>query len=247
MANPTNVVSVAILMSLRRTMPRLFILAVAAAMATLLASRANLIDLPRIYDPFALPDLDETPHWLTQVQLKLVDANVENCAFAFAKTGLPATLQPTKGLGTSCEIERPVTLTKLSRATIRAEDTRCNIAARLYMWEKHALQPASQRYFNEPVVEILHFGSYSCRTIAGSSHMSEHANANAFDISGFRLRSGKVISVLGNWSTPSMESKFLHVARDSACDYFNLTLSPDYNAAHKDHFHVDMGWVRRCG
>jgi hypothetical protein len=234
-------------MTLRRSLPRLFILMVAAAMATLLAARAGLIDLPRNYDPFALPDLDETPHWLTPVQLKLVDADVDNCSFALARTGLPATLQPTRGNGTSCEIERPVTVARLSQAAIRPEQTRCNIAARLYMWEKHALQPTAQRYFREPVVEILHFGSFSCRTIAGSSHMSEHASANAFDISGFRLRSGKVISVLNNWSTPSMESRFLHVARDTACDFFNLTLSPDYNAAHRDHFHVDMGWARGCG
>jgi hypothetical protein len=76
--------------------------------------------------------------------------------------------------------------------------------------------------------------------------MSEHAQANAFDISGFRLKSGKLISVLNHWPNTSAESKFLHAARDSACDYFNLTLSPDYNAAHKDHFHVDMGWIRSC-
>lgn len=233
-------------MTLRRTLPRLFFIAVAAAMATVVASRIGLIDLPRKYDPFALPDLDETPHWLTQMQLKLVDADVGNCAFALARTGLSIRLKPSKGQGTSCEIERPVTLDKLSRATIRAEDTRCNIAARLYMWEKHALQPAALRIFKEPVAEILHFGSYSCRTIAGSSHMSEHAQANAFDISGFRLKSGKLISVLNHWPNTSAESKFLHAARDSACDYFNLTLSPDYNAAHKDHFHVDMGWIRSC-
>jgi hypothetical protein len=113
-------------MTLRRTLPRLFFLAVAAAMATVVASRIGLIDLPRKYDPFALPDLDETPHWLTQMQLKLVDANVENCVFALARTGLPIRLKPSKGLGTSCELEKPVTLGKLSRAIIRAEDTRCN-------------------------------------------------------------------------------------------------------------------------
>ncbi len=246
MAIPTELVSLAKIMSRRRTLPRLFILAVAAAMATLVASRAGLIDLPRRYDPFALPDLDETPHWLTPIQLKLVDADAENCSFALARTGLSARLLPSKGRGTSCEIESPVNLAKLSRATIRAEQTRCNIAARLYMWEKHVLQPTALRIFKEPIAEILHFGSYSCRTIAGSSHMSEHANANAFDISGFRLKSGRTISVLNHWSNTTAESKFLHTLRDGACDYFNLTLSPDYNAAHKDHFHVDMGWVRRC-
>ncbi len=233
-------------MNLRRILPRLLILAIAAAMATLVASRTGLIDLPRRYDPFAVPDLDETPHWLTSTQLKLVDLEFENCRAAVIRARLTATFQPSKGMGTSCERNGTVELAALSKARLRTEETRCAIAARLYMWEKHVIQPAAQRYFNEPVAEILHFGSYSCRTIAGSHQMSEHATANAFDISGFRLKSGKQISILKDWPARSTEMKFLHAVRDGACDYFNLVLSPDYNAAHKDHFHVDMGWIRRC-
>jgi hypothetical protein len=114
------------------------------------------------------------------------------------------------------------------------------------MWEKHVIQPEALRRFGEPVVEITHFGSFSCRTIAGSRYMSEHAKADAFDISGFRLKSGKLIGVLRDWPENSRESRFLREVRNGACDYFNLVLSPDYNAAHKDHFHVDMGWVRGC-
>jgi hypothetical protein len=39
--------------------------------------------------------------------------------------------------------------------------------------------------------------------------------------------------------------------RDGACDLFATVLSPDYNAAHRDHFHLDQaargasGW-RGC-
>ncbi len=233
-------------MQLRRTIPKLIFLAVAMAFAVLIASRAGLIDLPRKYDPFAVPDLDENPHWLTYTQLKLVDLDPRNCQAALARTAMSSRLMPSKGTGTNCEVERPVNLSRLSQARIRPEDTRCNIAARLYMWEKHVLQPASQHYFREPIAEILHFGSFSCRTIAGSSWMSQHATANAFDISGFRMKSGKVISVLKDWPRLGTEMKFLRVVRDGACEYFNLVLSPDYNAAHKDHFHVDMGWARGC-
>jgi hypothetical protein len=135
---------------------------------------------------------------------------------------------------------------RLSIARLRPEETRCAIAARLYMWERHVLQPLSRATFGEPVSEIMHFGSFSCRTIAGSAMMSEHATANAFDISGFRLKSGKLVSVLKDWKGATPESRFLHQARAGACDYFNLVLSPDYNAAHKDHFHLDMGWARGC-
>ena len=40
---------------------------------------------------------------------------------------------------------------------------------------------------------------FSCRTIAGRRSMSEHATANAFDISGFKTKSGKLISVKRDW------------------------------------------------
>ncbi len=233
-------------MTLRRTIPRLFILAVFLLMATVIAARIGLIDLPHKYDPFALPDLDETPHWLTPTQLKLIDLEPENCRIALGRTGFNATFKPAKGIGTDCEQASTVTLSSLSRARLKPEETRCNIAARMYMWEKHIIQPEALRALGEPVAEILHFGSYSCRKIAGSSWMSEHAKANAFDISGFKLKSGKQISVLRDWNASSRESRFLRAVRDGACDYFNLTLSPNYNAAHKDHFHVDMGWARGC-
>jgi hypothetical protein len=117
---------------------------------------------------------------------------------------------------------------------------------RLYMWERHIVQPAAQRLFGEPVAEILHFGSYSCRTIRGRGSMSEHATANAFDISGFRLKSGRVVSVKLDWGKATGSGKFLFIARDGLCEWFNLTLSPDYNADHEDHFHADMGWWRSC-
>ena len=57
--------------------------------------------------------------------------------------------------------------------------------------------------------------------------------------------------MVGDWSGDTPESRFLHEVRDGACDLFATTLSPDYNAAHRDHLHLDqaargaMGW-RAC-
>ena len=76
--------------------------------------------------------------------------------------------------------------------------------------------------------------------------MSEHAMANAFDISGLRLEDGRMISILKAWDGNGYDAEFLHDVRNGLCDYFNLTLSPDYNIDHADHFHVDMGRVRSC-
>jgi len=39
---------------------------------------------------------------------------------------------------------------------------------------------------------------------------------------------------------------FLRAARDDACKIFRVVLGPDYNKAHEDHLHVDMGGGLRC-
>lgn len=38
----------------------------------------------------------------------------------------------------------------------------------------------------------------------------------------------------------------LHGLQPAALRAFNTTLGPQYNAAHRDHLHVDMGPYRLC-
>lgn len=129
----------------------------------------------------------------------------------------------------------------------------CPVAAALKLWEWHVVQPAAQRMLGQPVARITHFGSYSCRRMYGRSvgDFSEHATADAIDISGFVLADGRQISVIGGWSGKSRDAAFLHAVRDGACRLFSTVLSPDYNAAHRDHLHLDQaergatGW-RAC-
>ena len=131
--------------------------------------------------------------------------------------------------------------------------TSCPVAAGLALWEWHAVQPAAIRHFGSKVAAIDHFGSYTCRRIYGRSEgsWSEHSTANAVDIAGFRLEDGTRITVVGDWTAAGAKSAFLREVRDGACELFATVLSPDYNAAHRDHFHFDqanrgaMGW-RGC-
>lgn len=129
----------------------------------------------------------------------------------------------------------------------------CPVAAALAMWEWNVVQPAAQKHFGAQVAAIEHLGSYSCRRMYGRSAggWSEHATADALDVAGFRLADGTRIRVLGDWDGDGPKAEFLREVRDGACKLFSTTLSPDYNAAHRDHFHLDqaergeMGW-RAC-
>ena len=219
---------------------------IALLMLFLMAVQLRIITLPPPYDPFTPPDLREKPTWLTSTKLKVLDFDARSCSTALGQTGLNASLLPPTDPARTCHLQDTVMMSRLSTAHLKPEQTRCNIEARLYMWERNVVQPAARRIFGKPVREITHLGSYNCRTIHNSSHMSEHATSNAFDVSGVVLADGRSISVKRNWNSGGAEGTFLHEIRSGLCQYFNLTLSPDYNADHADHFHVDMGWVRDC-
>ena len=70
--------------------------------------------------------------------------------------------------------------------------------------------------------------------------VSALATANAIDISGFVLADGRRITVAGNWNDKSPQvRRFFQTIHASACKRFGTTLGPDYNAAHRDHFHLE--------
>jgi len=127
--------------------------------------------------------------------------------------------------------------------------TSCPVAAALLLWQQRIIEPAARRRFGTSVRRIDHAGSYSCRRLYGRDEgpFSQHATADAIDITGFQLTDGRRISVLRDWPRASAEAAFLREARDGACDLFATVLSPDYNAAHRDHLHLDQadrpaGW-----
>ncbi|MDH4385195.1 MAG: extensin family protein [Caulobacter sp.] len=124
----------------------------------------------------------------------------------------------------------------------------CKQALAVVIWERQVVQTAAFAELDQAVVGIDHYGSYSCRRIYGQSEgpVSEHALANALDIAGFRLADGTTISVLDDWNDPGPRGRFLHQVRDGACRVFLTTLSPDYNAQHANHLHLDMGGWPKC-
>jgi hypothetical protein len=232
--------------TLKLVLKRLLLIAAVAVLAAYPASRFGVFEWPRAYDPLALPDLAQKPNFLTSWQLRLVDMDPNDCALVLRRAGVAAALRPVTNAGGSCEVSGAIEVTQFSTARVKPEAMRCAVAARLYLWERHDLQVLSQKHFGQSVAEILHFGSYSCRTIRGRSSMSEHATANAFDISGFKLADGQTISLRKDWNGGGSKAVFLREARYSLCNWFSATLSPDYNADHADHFHVDMGWWQTC-
>lgn len=202
--------------------------------------------LPREWNPvYPLdPKADVTP--LTQWKLSRAIRDPQACFAALDRAGATGVALPDKEVSDVCHIRSRVKLWRLGVAHLSPVETRCGIALRLAMWDHHGIQPAARAILGEEVERITHFGSYSCRNIAGSSRLSQHATANAIDVAGFSLADGRRVSVLRDWDGSGPKARFLRAVRASACDWFRLVLSPDYNAAHADHFHFDQGRWGRC-
>ena len=104
------------------------------------------------------------------------------------------------------------------------------------------MQPAAQRWFRQPVVEIKQISAYSCRGMNGNpnAHISEHAFGNALDVAEFDLADGHKVSVQYGWKGSPEEQGFLHDVQLAACNDFTTVLAPGANVYHYNHIHVDL-------
>jgi hypothetical protein len=187
----------------------------------------------------------------------------------------------------------------------------CPMAKELSDWLEYRVQPEAKKFLGSTVVGLHNATSYACRNRYGSdtAPLSEHALANALDVSDFVFASGTHITVLDNWpkavaapaptdpevkpkdeaapkgdtkdekdvavtkakaepgapptqnhaivpdtpeqvepakpdqaepAKPDPKAEFLTAVHDDACKEFGTVLGPEANAAHKNHFHLDM-------
>ncbi len=196
------------------------------------------------------PEADLMPPALRAAQLDRFGRDVGACRSALAGAGfrteaLPERREETRG----CGYRNAVELTQSAHPYSGPVATSCAIAAGLALWERDVVAPAAARHFGQAVTRIELSGpAYACRPIVGrrDGRMSEHARANAIDISGFTLADGTVLSVAAGWRGTERERAFLRAVRNGACRHFRAVLSPDYNRAHADHLHFDRGRDKLC-
>jgi len=159
---------------------------------------------------------------------------------------------PDQTYGAGCTTTHAVRLVSLSSddaslALTNLGPVTCPLASTFAGWARFGVDRAARQILGSPLTKIETMGSYNCRNIAGSERRSAHATGNAIDVSGFVLADGRRISLLGNWNagTPQ-ERQFLRIIHQSACKRFGVVLGPDYNSAHRNHFHVELANTAVC-
>ncbi|MFC3606447.1 extensin-like domain-containing protein [Stutzerimonas tarimensis] len=223
-----------------------FLSIVVASLAAAMAVWRGHLEVPRQWNPWAPLDLRDAPNLLTGHKLRRLQQDRELCLSVLETAEMRFTPMPDIAPEPRCLLENTVRIERSSAQFSAPFRATCHLAAAYALFERHGLQPAAHEVFGQSVARIDHFGSFACRTIARSNRLSQHATANAFDIAGFRLEDGTRITVARDWQGEGDAARFLRRVRDEACQVFNITLGPDYNQAHHDHFHVDMGGGRLC-
>ncbi|MBE9605337.1 extensin family protein [Acetobacteraceae bacterium H6797] len=203
---------------------------------------------PPEWDPMAPLDIRAEPNIVTRLKIHRLNNQPSLCQAVFEASGMTADRLPDRPSAEACPLSNVL---RLKGETVSFSPNRpmvtCPLAVAFLMFERHSLQPAAQAHFGQRVERVRHLGSYACRNVYGreNARRSQHATANALDVQGFTLANGRDIALPRDWGSGE-NGAFLADVRDGACRWFSAVLGPDYNAAHRDHFHLDRGWWRRC-
>ena len=203
--------------------------------------------LPVQHNPYRALDLTAPIGMATYGNLTDLKYDSALCQRKLSEAGVEFTVLAPDEPGSRCALGETLSLqrslTPYNAAPLRMS---CHELAALYVWERNVARPLAEKTFGSPLRQIETYGTYSCRNIAGTGQRSQHAYANAIDISGFVLEDGRRISVKEHWRGRDDEGRYLSKLHKGACRLFSVTLGPDFNAAHADHFHLDMGSTETC-
>ncbi|AZF46568.1 MULTISPECIES: extensin family protein [unclassified Pseudomonas] len=207
------------------------------------------VPLPHEWNPWAPLDVRVSPNLLTRYKLGRLQDDPALCDQVLTTSGLRVSHQADSRADAACPLRSTLRVQGAEVGLSSSFLASCPLAVAFALFERHSLQPAAQAIYGQAVTRVDHLGSFACRNVynRAEGRLSQHASANALDIAGFRLADGRRISVLKDWPGQGADARFLRQVRDGACHAFNGVLSPDYNAAHRNHFHLDMGrwWMCR--
>ncbi|MEM0986664.1 MAG: extensin family protein [Pseudomonadota bacterium] len=216
--------------------------------AVLVIGTALHYTLPSQHNPLRTLDVRAPIGFATYGKLTRAKYSPQACFAALDAGGLEYERIPDRETGRNCGFRNALALQKSltpygGAAVLRMT---CAQAAAVHIWERHVARPLAEEILGASLTRIDTFGTFACRNVAGSRRRSEHATANAIDVSGFRLDDGRIIRVIDHWRKDTPEGRFLREVFQGGCRLFSVSLGPDYNAAHRDHFHFDMGPGDTC-
>ena len=172
------------------------------------------------------------------------------CHVDLNREGVRFSILPDKDTGAGCGLAGTIQLIDIGVPVTNLTAIRCGEARAFVGWVRNAVAPAAYQMLGSELARVDSMGSYSCRNTVGTSgraRRSGHAIANAIDVAGFVLKDGRRITILSDWNSPDADvRRFVETIHASACKRFGTVLSPNYNAAHRNHLHLEDDRANFC-
>ncbi|WP_185804184.1 extensin family protein [Pontivivens nitratireducens] len=140
--------------------------------------------------------------------------------------------------GGACAIAAAVRVSAIGTVAIGGAPVMdCRTALAFADWTAGGLSRAARKG-GRKVSRVDTVASYACRNRYGRAggRISNHALGRAVDVSAVGFTDGSRLSVLHDWT----DTTILQEAAGHACGPFDTVLGPNYNAAHRDHLHLDV-------
>lgn len=204
--------------------------------------------LPSHYNPFTPLSLDDPPGPITQYKLRRLTP--EACASLLSQANQKALIrtQPVADSAGACPLHNVVRVRDFGPVSLNSSFlASCPLALSSALFVSQQARPLTKTWTGSELVRIEHLGSYACRNIyhRPDARRSEHATAEALDISAFRLANGERVTILHGWRSTKTQP-WLQVLLTASCGYYGNGLGPEYNAAHANHFHLGMRGFGLC-
>ncbi|EOF9311118.1 extensin-like domain-containing protein [Enterobacter cloacae] len=204
--------------------------------------------LPSHYNPFTPLSLDDPPGPITQYKLRRLTP--EACTSLLSQANQKALIrtQPVADSAGACPLHNVVRVRDFGPVSLNSSFlASCPLALSSALFVSQQARPLTRTWTGSELVRIEHLGSYACRNIyhRPDARRSEHATAEALDISAFRLANGERVTILHGWRSTKTQP-WLQALLTASCGYYGNGLGPEYNAAHANHFHLGMRGFGLC-
>ena len=204
--------------------------------------------LPSHYNPFTPPKLDDPPGKITQFKLRrLTPAACDDLLKQANQKKLIQTQAVADSAG-DCPLNNIVRVRNFGPVSVSSSFlASCPLALSTALFVNQQAKPLTKTMMGSELSRIEHLGSFACRNIyhRPNAPRSEHASAEALDVSAFQLADGRRVTILRGWRDPKTQP-WLRGMLSASCDYYGNGLGPEYNAAHANHFHLGMRGFGLC-
>lgn len=207
--------------------------------------------LPTQYNPFIPLTLDDPPGTFTRYKLHKLAQQPQRCIALLKQARARGMIswQAQRDVAGPCPLNNVVRVERFGAVGLSSRFlASCPLALRSAMYIHQHAAPLARRLQGSALTRIDHVGSFACRNIYNrpEGRLSEHATADALDVSGFRFANGQRITIEKGWRAGGKTSAVLKALFQESCLWYGTALGPQYNAAHAGHFHLGVRGFGLC-